>query len=89
VKSELSPDFLTAFRRLPPRIQEQARKNYRLWKSNPRHPSLEFKRVGKKSPVYSVRVAIGWRALGLLEENLITWFWIGSHATYDRLLKKL
>jgi hypothetical protein len=87
VTSELSPDFLAAFRRLPARIQEQARKNYRLWKSNARHPGLDFKRVGKKEPVYSVRVAIGWRALGLLEEDRITWFWIGSHAQYDRLLK--
>jgi hypothetical protein len=89
VTSDLSDDFLACFARLPRRIQEQARKNYRVWKSNPAHPSLDFKRVGKKSPVYSVRVGIGWRALGLLEEDTVLWFWIGSHAAYDKLLKKM
>ena len=39
--------------------------------------------------VYSVRVTLGFRALGLLEGEEITWFWIGSHADYDRLLKTL
>jgi len=88
VNSELTDDFLSCFRLLPARIQQQARKNYKLWKSNPRHPSVEFKLVGKKSPVYSVRVGIGWRALGLKRGNTMLWFWIGSHAEYDRLVKQ-
>ena len=53
------------------------------------HPSLDFKRVGKNVSVYSVRVGIGWRALGLKENDVVVWFWIGSHAEYDRLLRKL
>ena len=88
MKSQLTDDFIACFRRLPKRIQQQARKNYRLWRRNPRHPGLDFKRVGKRSPVYSVRVGIGWRALGLLEDDGILWFWIGPHAEYDRLLKQ-
>lgn len=88
MNSELTDDFLSCFRLLPARIQQQARKNYKLWKSNPRHPSVEFKLVGKKSPVYSVRVGIGWRALGLKRGNTMLWFWIGSHAEYDRLVKQ-
>ena len=39
---------------LPDRIKKQARDNYRMWRVNPRHASLEFKRVSKKNPVYSV-----------------------------------
>ena len=89
MNSELSPDFLSCFRRLPNRIKQQASKNYRLWKVNPNHPSLDFKRVGKKSPVFSVRVGIGWRALGLVDDDCIVWFWIGSHGEYDRLLKQM
>lgn len=87
MKSFLTDDFLSCFARLPIRIQAQARKNYRLWKETPHHSSLDFKRVGTRSAVYSVRVGIGWRALGLQEEDAITWFWIGSHAEYDRLLR--
>jgi len=39
-----------------------------------------------QEPLYSVRIGRGWRALGLLEEETVTWFWIGSHADYDRLI---
>jgi len=88
VKSELTGDFLRCFRQLPKRIKRQARKNYRLWKRNPAHPSVDFKRVGKKSPIYSVRVGIGWRALGLRQRDKMLWFWIGPHSEYDRLLKE-
>jgi hypothetical protein len=34
-------------------------------------------------------VTLGYRVVGLLEDDEITWFWIGSHAEYDRLLDKL
>jgi hypothetical protein len=32
-------------------------------------------------------VGIGWRALGVMQakEDKIVWFWIGSHAEYDKL----
>jgi hypothetical protein len=89
VNSELTDEFQICFRRLPGRIKRQARKNYLVWKKNSQHPSLDFKRVGKKSAVYSIRVGIGWRAIGLKQSNAIVWFWIGSHAEYDRLLRKI
>jgi len=34
-------------------------------------------------------VTLGTRALGLLEDEEITWFWIGTHADYDRVLENL
>ncbi|MGC1393797.1 MAG: hypothetical protein WA828_05910 [Coleofasciculaceae cyanobacterium] len=36
----------------------------------------------------SVRAGQGYRALGLEVEKGILWFWIGSHATYDKLINK-
>ena len=48
-----------------------------------------FQKIHGRDMVYSCRVTLGYRALGLLENEEITWFWIGSHADYDRLLKKL
>jgi hypothetical protein len=89
VKSHLTNDFIPRFRKLPKRIRLLARKNYRLWKANPRHPSLDFKPVGKAQPAYAVRVGIGWRALGLRQDDTMVWFWIGSHAEYDSLIKKM
>jgi hypothetical protein len=45
-----------------------------------------LKRVHAIQPIYSVRIARGYRALGLRDGDLVTWFWIGSHADYDKLL---
>ena len=89
MNSEVTDDFRACFRRLPKRIKRQARGNYKLWKADPHHPGLDFKRVGKKSAIYSVRVGIGWRALGLRQTNTVVWFWIASHAEYDRLLSNM
>lgn len=86
MKSRLNEEFLECFRRLPEEVKELARKNYKLWVADHSHPSLQFKRVGMKKPIYSVRIGIGWRTLGLLDGDTITWFWIGSHAEYDRLV---
>jgi len=51
------------------------------------HPSLDFKRVGQRRPVYSVRISMDYRALGVMHEGDIVWFWIGPHHEYDKLLK--
>jgi hypothetical protein len=90
VKSELTESFLTLFHKLPQRIQRTARKNYQLWKENQHHPGLEFKKLQTVHPLYSVRVGIGWRAIGVLkDENVIVWFWIGSHSEYNKLIANL
>lgn len=87
MKSRLTEDFLAGFATLPDSVKAQARKSYRLWKDDPSHPSLRFKRIHNHEALYSVRVSKGWRVLGLLEGDLITWFWIGSHAEYDKLIR--
>lgn len=90
MKSSRTLDFKRLFLKLPQRVKETARKNYQLWKNNPSHPGLEFKQINAKDNLWSVRVGIGWRALGVMKvsENKIVWFWIGSHAEYDKLLGK-
>ncbi|MDQ3261698.1 MAG: hypothetical protein M3Q00_13115 [Pseudomonadota bacterium] len=52
---------------MPKPIQEKARNAYDLWSNNPRHPSLRFKKVHIKLPIYSVRIDIDWRAVGILD----------------------
>jgi len=66
-------------------MRELANKNFELLKSDPRHPSLHFKKMGKYR---SARVGIRYRALGVEIDDGILWFWIGSHADYDNLLKQ-
>jgi len=89
LKSQLTEDFVACFSRLPETVKTQARKGYRLWRSNPAHPSLHFKLIHGPEGIYSVRVGFGWRALGLLESDTIYWYWIGSHSEYDKHLKQL
>ena len=89
MNSRLTDEFAALFARLPESVQNQARKNYRLWRTDPSHPSLHFKRIHGLEDIYSVRVGFGWRAVGLVEGNTINWFWIGSHGDYDKLLKQL
>ena len=46
-----------------------------------------IKRVHATEPIMSVRVGLGYRALGTMHGEDILWFWIGSHADYDRLVR--
>jgi hypothetical protein len=89
VNSRGTPRFWAAYHELPGPVRDAARKAYRLFQENPNHPSLQFKKIHVSEPIYSVRVTLGYRAVGLLEQGEVTWFWIGSHADYDRLLSVL
>ncbi|PYS55016.1 MAG: hypothetical protein DMF76_26390 [Acidobacteria bacterium] len=83
MKSSTTPSFWRSYRSLPAEIQAEATKAYRLWKENPRHPSLRFERKGE---YWSVRITRGWRALGRFHEGTLHWFWIGPHDEYERIL---
>lgn len=89
MKSSVTKTFRKRLRDLPASVQEQAAKAYALWREDPYHPSLQFKRVSQKQPIYSVRVSISYRVLGLLESDHIYWYWIGAHDEYDELLKRM
>ena len=89
MKSHVTKDFRRRLARLPQTVQAQATKSYELWREDNYHKSLQFKQVSKTQAIYSVRVGIGYRALGLLEDGEIYWFWIGPHGEYDTLLKRL
>lgn len=77
--------FREAYAVLPEAVRWRARHAYKLFRQNPGHPSLQFKKVNDGN-VYSVRVGLGYRALGVLEGSEIAWFWIGPHAEYERLI---
>jgi hypothetical protein len=89
VNSIATEDFWDLYWRLPAWVRRQAREAYHLFEQNPHHPSLHFKRIHATEPIYSVRITADYRAVGLWEDDLITWFWIGPHTPYERLLKRL
>ncbi len=77
-------DFWYHYRQLPPEVQRTADKNYQLLADDPYHPSLHFKKI---RDLWSVRVGRGYRALATEQDGDYLWFWIGTHAEYDRLIK--
>jgi hypothetical protein len=89
VKSDATPEFWEAYRRLPAEMRALADKAHRHFAENPGLGGLEFKKVGSRHNVYSARVGATYRAPGVLEGDTVTWFWIGHHRVYDRLLRDL
>ena len=84
MKHWASGEFWERYHALPAKVRSVADKNFELLQSDPRHPSLHFKRIGA---VWSVRVGEGYRALAHDVDDGVKWFWIGSHAEYDQLIR--
>ena len=83
-----SPDYWTLYNRLPSQVRRTADKCFALLKSDPNHPSLHLKKIGE---LWSVRAGRHYRAVGMdapIAGQGIVWIWIGSHAEYDRFVKK-
>jgi hypothetical protein len=85
VRHFASPSFWEAYAKLPHSVRALADKNYALLKANPRHPSLQLKKVGR---LWSVRVGHHYRALSVEVETGLLGFWIGSHADYDAIVDR-
>jgi hypothetical protein len=73
----------------PDTTKAKIRAAYQLWSDNPDHPSLRFKKVHASQPIYSARVDLDWRVLGVMEGDTMIWFWVGPHSEYERVLKQL
>jgi hypothetical protein len=84
MKHLASPSFWELYERVPDPIQELADKNFELLKADPNHPSLHLKKAGK---YWSARVGIKYRVLGVNVDEGVLWFWIGTHAEYDKLVR--
>jgi len=84
MKHFASRAFWEAYGKLPKQVRDLADKNYDLLKENPRHPSLQFKKVRR---FWSVRIGLRYRALATEADGNLVWFWIGSHADYDAMLE--
>ena len=74
MKSIRTRQFHKLFEQLRVHVQKQAREAYQLFKQNPYHPGLHFKRIDSQEPIYSVRVSLGYRAVGRYEGDTIIWF---------------
>jgi len=76
--------FWILYGALPNEVQRLADQSYEKLKADPRHRSLHFKKVGR---FWSARISLKHRALAVEADDGLVWFWIGTHADYDRLIK--
>jgi hypothetical protein len=83
VKHTAARSFWAKYHALPLDVRTRADRCFHLLKQMPTHPSLHLKRIGT---LWSVRVGRDYRALGRDSNQQIVWFWIGSHADYDKLV---
>ena len=84
MKSQTLPSFWDNYQLLTEKNRRSARKAYRLWKDNPFHPSLHFKCINSEEDIWSVRINRNYRAIGILNNDTVTWFWIGNHDDYEK-----
>jgi hypothetical protein len=78
-----TPEFWQLYRQLPAEIKELADRCFERVNENPRHPSIQLKKVGE---YWVARVGLHYRTLGVDVSDGISWFWIGTHAEYDQIV---
>ena len=74
---------------LPPHVQRQAKETYLAWLRDPWQPQLQFKQIHATRPIFSARIGRDWRAVCIRTGHTAVWYFIGSHADYDKLIKQL
>ena len=79
-----TPEFWACYRNLPQAVQQLADEKFTLLKRDPRHPSLNLKKIGQ---YWVARVGINYRTLAREGEGTLVWFWIGKHDEYVKLLR--
>lgn len=84
MNSQTLPSFWESYERLDESIRKRARKAFMLWSENPFHPPLHCKCINSGENIWSVRISLGYCALGVMDGDTVTWFWAGSHEEYER-----
>ncbi len=74
------------FAGLPLEVQQDAERAYRLFRADPAHPGLHFKKLEGEDDIYSVRIGLDYRALAVMKRNRVVWYWTGSRCDYDHLV---
>jgi len=88
MRSRATARFRRLLDELPEATRRAAQQSFALFKDNPSHPSLQFKRVKERPELYSARVSLTCRALAQREGDSLIWFWLGSHDEYERLIAR-
>jgi hypothetical protein len=88
MRHRASAGFWNHYAGLSDDIRSRADKQFALLKTNPQHPSLQFKKVADRQgeAIWSARVTLNYRALAIQRPDGYLWFWIGDHRSYEALI---
>ncbi len=78
------PSFWEAYESLDEQTKRRAQRAFQRWTDDPFYPSLHFKCINSQENIWSARVSLAIRALGVMDGDTVTWFWIGDHDAYKR-----
>ncbi len=78
-----APEYWNCYNALPESIRDHANRSFELLKSDPGHPLLQLRKIDR---LWSARVGLQYRALAAEAPDGLVWFWVGTHAGYDRLI---
>ena len=67
MNSKTTKRFRQMLAKLPSDIRQQAKEAYKLFRENPYHPSLQFKKVHRTELIYAARININYRAVGVVD----------------------
>ena len=84
MKSQTLDSFWNAYRFLLVKDRRSARKDYCLWRGNLFIHLYIYKCINSQEDVWSVRINRSYRAIGILDKDTVTWFWIGNHDDYEQ-----
>ncbi len=76
--------FWRMYEALPPEVRRQARKSFEQFQEDPNNGALKFKQLRRYPNCWYVRISPWYRAVCKRDGDTVYWFWIGSHADFDR-----
>lgn len=90
MKSKKTKQFDELYALLPEKVKQQAREAFHRFQNDPYDPTLEFKHIKRHNDLLrSARFAGKYRALALVDNDTVTWFWIGKKAGCLHVLDRL
>ena len=74
MRSRATRRFWRLLRDLPSQVQRDAQRAYRLFRQNPSHPGLQFKKLEGETDIYSARIGLDYRALAVMRKDGVLWY---------------
>jgi hypothetical protein len=89
-RNRTTRSFREQYTALPERIKEAVRDSCNLFDRDPAHPSLRLHRLtdlrgaSHQPDSFSVSITMRYRAIYVVRGAMNIWYWIGTHADFDR-----